>query len=141
MNLTPPPPLTLTHGRRVKDLKKLSVLTFCVAVSLSDIVQKPVSIAAKPLGSVLQLSRWVFSAQDGHFSTSLNDTHVLYSMLVNNCSLPVTYCSILFSALFSYSLLDFIVQYSYYSEIFSPDPGMCSRYFDPHKNNCYLASQ
>jgi hypothetical protein len=34
---------------------------------------------------------------------------------------------LLFSALFSYSLFDFIVQYSYYLEIFSPDPGMCSR--------------
>jgi hypothetical protein len=38
MTLTPPP-LTLTHGRQVKDLKKLSVLTFYIAVSLSDIVQ------------------------------------------------------------------------------------------------------
>ncbi len=33
------PPLTLTHGRQVKDLKKLSVLTFYVAVSLSNIVE------------------------------------------------------------------------------------------------------
>jgi hypothetical protein len=33
------PPLTLTHGRQVKDLKKLRFLTFYVAVSLSDIVQ------------------------------------------------------------------------------------------------------
>jgi hypothetical protein len=38
MTLTPPP-FTLTHGRQVKDLKKLSVLTFYVAVSLLDIVQ------------------------------------------------------------------------------------------------------
>jgi hypothetical protein len=38
MTLTPPP-LTLTHGRQVKDLKKLSVMTFYVAVSLLDIVQ------------------------------------------------------------------------------------------------------
>jgi hypothetical protein len=37
MTLTPPP-LTLTHGRQVKDLKKLSVLMFYIA-SLSDIVQ------------------------------------------------------------------------------------------------------
>jgi hypothetical protein len=38
MTLTPPP-LTLTHGCQVKDLKKLSVLTFYVAVLLSDIIQ------------------------------------------------------------------------------------------------------
>ncbi len=31
--------LTLTHDRQVKDLKKLIVLMFFVAVSLSDIVQ------------------------------------------------------------------------------------------------------
>jgi hypothetical protein len=38
MTITPPL-LTLTHGRQVKDLKKFSVLTFYIAVSLSDIVQ------------------------------------------------------------------------------------------------------
>jgi hypothetical protein len=36
MTLTPP--LTLTHGCQVKDLKKLSVLTFYIVVSLSDII-------------------------------------------------------------------------------------------------------
>jgi hypothetical protein len=36
MTLTPPPH-TVTHGRQVKDLIKLSVLMFYVAVSLSDI--------------------------------------------------------------------------------------------------------
>jgi hypothetical protein len=104
MNLTPPPPVTLTHGRRVKDLKKLSVLTFCVAILLSDIVQKPVSIAAEPLGSVLQLSRRVFSAQDGPFSTSLNDTHVLYStvclLIIAHCQLLIVrFCSVLCSVI------------------------------------------
>ncbi len=49
MTHTPPPP---SHWL-MKDLKKFSVLTFYVAVSLLDIV----STAVKPLGSGLRLSR------------------------------------------------------------------------------------
>ncbi len=64
---------------------------------------------------------------DDHISTSLNDTSVLILclLIISHCQLLIV--RLLFSALFSYLLFDFIVQYSYYLEIFSPDPGMSSR--------------
>jgi hypothetical protein len=57
----------------------------------------------------------------------LNDTSVLILCLLIISHYQLLIVRLLFSALFSYSLFDFIVQYSYYLEIFSPDSGMCSR--------------
>jgi hypothetical protein len=74
---------------------------------------------------------------DGHISTFLM-TLVFYSVLVNNC-LPVIYCSTFVQCFCS--VIRIQLYCSLFGKIFSPDPGMCSRYFDPHKNNNHLASQ
>jgi hypothetical protein len=78
---------------------------------------------------------------DGHISTSLNDTHVLILCLLitAHCRyLLFDFCSVLCSVIRCSTLLFSIC---IIRKIFSLDPGMCSRYFDPHKNNCHLASQ
>ncbi len=78
---------------------------------------------------------------DGHISTSLNDSRVLILCLLIIALasyLMFIFCSLLCSVI-CYSTLSFSIRFI--RKIFSPDPGMCSRYFDPHKNNCHLASQ